>query len=443
MPRVKGERVQWARRLGLEGLLAKHLPLGSFSDQLSGIKKVTKEELKAAIERFIADVPSVIEHGVEVLKAAGKAGSASSSAVQEHINTKFALEGAFVGKFATLDDFHKGPEGLIGTPNPKIMVGMEIEHCRRGNCSTEFTSGNYNLTTTPITEWEFVVMPRDGVPYPHTPSDKALWRGGNEWKGTEGRDVILLAVFMEKKEVKRAALKEEEVIGLRLYTGPMFVLYNAVLRGFPEWDVKCLLDQAGKENRYETTIFAIASGITKLSKVTKVPVDRRLYRGLGGMVLPKQFWKDYLECHVSFTLTIGQGEEAGGVMTKLKDSIYRSAGSGTDAYEKNIDYLRLGLPVEKADVQEETAQAAGLIEIATKGVRVVREARQDGDVMRMSVALPVSKDAFEKWFKGPFEEAVRALCGGRGEVRIEEVADKPEDFRGGGEWPLPCCVGRS
>ena len=130
-------------------------------------------------------------------------------------------------------------------------------------------------------------------------------------------------------------------------------------------------------------------------------------------------------------------------MTKLKDSIYRSAGRGTDAYEKNIDYLRLGLPVEKADVQEETAQAAGLIEIATKGVRVVREARQDGEVMRMSVALPVSKDAFEKWFKGPFEEAVRALCGGRGEVRIEEVADKPEDFRGGGEWPLPCCVGRS
>ena len=427
--------MQWARSLGLEGLLAKHLPLGNFSDQLSGIKDITEEQLSAALHRFTAEVPAAVSAGLEKLKTKASAAARAGSEVQEHINTKFALEGAFVGKFATLDDFHKGPEGLIGTPNPKIMVGMETEHCRRGNCRAEFTSGNYNLTTTPITEWEFVVMPREGFPYPHTPRDKALWRGGNKWKGKEGRDVIPLGIFLEKAEVKRAGLIKEEVIGLRLYTGPMFVLYNAVLRGFPEWDVKCLRDQAGKENRYETTIFAVASGITKLSKVTKVPPNLRLYRGLGGMVLPKQFWKDYVECHVSFTVAISQGEDLGALMTKLKDSIYRAAGSGTDAYEKNIDYLRLGLPVEKADVQGVTAPP-DLIEIAAKGVRVVKEARQDGEVIRMSVALPISKDDLKWKYKEHFLAAVRALCGGRGEVRIDEVADKPEDFRGGGEWLL-------
>jgi hypothetical protein len=42
----------------------------------------------------------------------------------------------------------------------------------------------------------------------------------------------------------------------------MFMLYNAALRDFPWWDVEHLMG-----NKYETTIFVIASGITKLSKV--------------------------------------------------------------------------------------------------------------------------------------------------------------------------------
>lgn len=75
-----------------------------------------------------------------------------------------------------------------------------------------------------------------------------------------------------------AGLFREEVVGGRLYTGPMFVLYNAVLPGFPERDVECLKDKEGKEIRYETIIFVIASAITKLSKVTAIPPNRRLYR---------------------------------------------------------------------------------------------------------------------------------------------------------------------
>ena len=49
-------------------------------------------------------------------KAGEEAGQGrAGDAVQEHINSKFVLDGAFVGRFATLDDFFAGPEQLIGT----------------------------------------------------------------------------------------------------------------------------------------------------------------------------------------------------------------------------------------------------------------------------------------------------------------------------------------
>jgi hypothetical protein len=108
VPRLRGERVKWAHTLGLEGLLAKHLPLGKFNDPLSGIKTMTREQLREAIESFIAEVPAAVENGVESLNAEGKVASAVK--VQEHINTKFA--------------------------------GME---CCRGKSETGFTIGNYTV----------------------------------------------------------------------------------------------------------------------------------------------------------------------------------------------------------------------------------------------------------------------------------------------------------
>ena len=48
----------------------------------------------------------------------------------------------------------------------------------------------------------------------------------------------------------------------QLYTGPMFYLYNAVLRGFPQARVKLM-----EGNTYTNTIYCIVSGIIKLSSV--------------------------------------------------------------------------------------------------------------------------------------------------------------------------------
>jgi hypothetical protein len=432
VPRVRGERVQWAHTLGLDGLLAKHLRLGTFSDPLRGIKTMTRDQLREVIESFIVEVPAAVENGVDSLKSEGKAASAVT--VQEHINTKFATEDAFVGKFATLDDFYKGPEALIGTPNPKVMQGMEDEHCRRGNSETEFTTGNYNVTTQPVLEWEFVVNPQlvEGR-YPHTPKDKSKWHARCEWKGECGRDTIALEAFLEKEEVKliveQAGLKKAEVVALRLYTGPMFVLYNAVLRGFPEKDVKCLWDKkAGKENRYETTIFAIASGITKISKVTQLPDDRRLWRGLGGMILPKQFWELYPECQVTFAVSVSQSV-ADAILAKLHLED-KGDQAGAAVYDQKTKYLQL------TDTDSNSGESSGaLAEMAKLRLRVVKEARREGELVRMSVALPLPKDIFQREYEESFLAAMRALCGGLGggKVLVEEVADKPQNFRGGGE----------
>jgi hypothetical protein len=418
VPRVKGERVQWVRTLGLEGLLARHLPLGNFADQLGGIKNMAEDELSVAVHRFIAEVPALVSAGLKKLK--GQAASQFGSEVQEHINSsKFALDGAFVGQFATLDDFYKGPEELIGTPNPKIMQGMQAEHCLRGNSQREFTTGNYNVTTTPAIEWEFVMEPKEGVPYPHTPKDKTLWPSKENWKGDSGRETKNLDVYTAEKQVKLAGLMKEEVIGLRLYTGPMFVLYNAVLRGYPEKDVKCLMDKNGKENRYETTIFAIASGITKLSKVSDIPADRRLYRGLGGMILPRQFWEHYPECQVTFTVAFNGA--AATVLDKLKGKANAKTHNKAAIFDVSAQYLLI----------ERLPEAFGEPQFR-QGVRVVSEAKQEGEVVRMSVALPFAKGHFLEKLAADFQKAIRELCGGEQDVRIEAVADKPKDFRGGG-----------
>ena len=254
----------------------------------------------------------------------------------------------------------------------------------------------------------------------------------------------------------RAGLSRAEVIGLRLYTGPLFVLYNAVLRGFPDKDVALLLDKEGRENRYETTIFVIASGVTKLSKLTDIPVGRKVFRGLGGMVLPRQFWELFPECQVTFEVAAADADAVNAVLKSIKDKVSggsaaaaapsgssgvpatrTAATTGTAATEISCEYLEVGqaswlLPAVGEEGAEQKQLARVVQEMASKGARVVKEAKAGGRGVRMSVALPVAKHAFVERHRTAFEQAVRALCGGR-DVAVLDVADKPLDFRGGGE----------
>ena len=89
--------------------------------------------------------------------------------------------------------------------------------------------------------------------------------------------------FMQHAMTEKAGLTLEEVIALRLYTGPAFQKYNQHLRfglseakeggGAPPLKLGGTRRavRAKKERHYTTTIHAIASALKKVARVTKLP----------------------------------------------------------------------------------------------------------------------------------------------------------------------------
>ncbi len=83
-------------------------------------------------------------------------------------------------------------------------------------------------------------------------------------------------------------MNDEEILALALYTGPMFHVYNVILRRYPE--EKFMLFKEGG-NTFATTIFVLVSAVTKVAKCTRIPEGTLLYRGLGGLMdLPNHFF---------------------------------------------------------------------------------------------------------------------------------------------------------
>ena len=97
------------------------------------------------------------------------------------------------------------------------------------------------------------------------PTDHFQSRLGNELEAL-GETLLLMA----------------EALGGKLYTGPLFVKYNDILRKFGPALAGCL------GNRYVTTIHVINSCIVKGSKLTVVG---KVYRGVSGGLLPNSFWE--------------------------------------------------------------------------------------------------------------------------------------------------------
>jgi len=453
LPRTRAARTGWARSLGLDGELARLIPVGDVWDGLKALRNLEGAELDTVVsylsEQFVSLAPSIIRNGVIGLRKPDAKYEAGS--VDTVVNSKFAMDGAYLGRFATLDDFYKGPEERIGTPNPRIREGCEKEHLVRKNAFKPFETSNYGLTTWPAQEWEFVVCPRMDYQYPHTPVDKTLWPSNCGWRGEHGREIISLETLLAKPEVKRwrtlAELCEEELICLRLYTGPMFVLYNASLRGFPSKDVDCLLSENGKSmNKYETTIFCIASGVTKLSKVTPIPLNRKLYRGLGGMILPDQFWKRLSECQVSIVLDCASRELVGKALEMLEWGFQSNRPRSILDRLKHGRLARSALDARNTDV----GGAAGLERMFLElpghqngwlgpgRVRVVDEAKVEDCRIRVVLAVGISKADLSDEKRRHMCGALEATCGLEGgiQAKVESVADKPGDFLGGVEFGL-------
>jgi hypothetical protein len=217
-------------------------------------------------------------------------------------NNPFAkYSGGYEGSFANLSAFFGGLDKLIGEPQKNVAAAIRAEHCDVadgfGASDTEQTAGNYGVVFTPKKEYLFVADPdfnesmSAGV---HQETKRAM---GDRPK----RDIRVLqqdAVALIRAEFREMGwsedavtdelwadlkVQESELVGLRLYTGPMFIFYNGALRAMATGGVAPFGQFQGMDVRgaYVTTIHAINSGLIKLSRLQPCC---SIYRGMSGMV---------------------------------------------------------------------------------------------------------------------------------------------------------------
>ena len=278
----------WLGSLGLSSRIAVALHGGtSPSDQLGATRQLNvtmlseealAEHLHASnlLEALAGVLLPKIRQLADAAPPGGGGGGAGSSGkyVQE-------AEG-FTLKYGDLSTFFGGLEKKIGTPNPKIFQAMEGEHTASEDSADEFTTSNYLVTTTPQLEWAFVVAPdsHEGDEWPH---EDRLQGQPELMRRTMAVDEVrrrLAEVNAKLEALREPLMLYEEAIGARLYTGPMFVKYNDLLRGFGGALAGC------KGNRYVTTTHVINSAIVKASKLT---MATKVYRGIAGGLLPESF----------------------------------------------------------------------------------------------------------------------------------------------------------
>jgi len=305
----------WLRSLDLEAAIGEALSSGSQSStELERMHSISFAELKERLEaaHLRGHAPAIWEH-LQVLR--NQAASTGSE-----LNQKFQAEANFTLAYGALDTFFLGLEGTVGPPlvlSGSLLRSMEVEHCDAKDSAAPFTSSN-GLTTCSKVEYELVTCPKLGKLYPERESLPPVHpHRRNVW------DLERLQREIERineclRADKHTELIIEEAVGGRLYTGPMYEKYNAVLRFFsgkarydaaeeiPFLQRKCASLGLGSwaeiqnregtvvarvwqwANKFATTIHAINSLVLKCSKLT---VATTVYRGLSNAALPAAFWE--------------------------------------------------------------------------------------------------------------------------------------------------------
>ena len=111
IPRLRGQRVQWARALHLECILARHLAAGPLFDELAGIRAMTESDLRHACDRFCDDARTAISDRWNELRRAGMSTATTGKGADGggggggSLVSKFADEGVVVGAFGHFDMF--------------------------------------------------------------------------------------------------------------------------------------------------------------------------------------------------------------------------------------------------------------------------------------------------------------------------------------------------
>ena len=224
-------------------------------------KGLTREDVTARLKSddVIDALIDAVCHGLTDLQT-------QVAATGADLNVKFHLEGGqYEMAFGSLDQFYGGLEGLIGPPqmiHGSITMAMEADHCQHQDSTVAFQSSN-GASTTAAQEWEIVYDPQPGKSYPERNAFRT--RAGEELFPERCRHTMLPSLLRERMEEQNLRLDAaghvpmvlDEAIAGRLYTGPMYEKYNAVLRASSH---NAHLVQKKKQlcgdNNYATTIRA-------------------------------------------------------------------------------------------------------------------------------------------------------------------------------------------
>lgn len=306
-----------ADQRSLAGAVAAAL-IGSESvfDELKFVRELPCSE-EALIERMKRG--KVLDRLAACLVAQISVLQKAEAATVAELHAKFDASQFFTLQMSGLDKFYNGLEGLVGPPSPHVYQGMQLEHCGLQDATTPFDMPNRKARTTSIVEWRFVVCPEmgqdgKGAPFPPYPTP------------AQSRKPLPLEHFETDLQSRNADLKligqpsvgREEFIGARLYTGPLYLKYNAVLRGLQFSFAKSSFDQLCAGNKYTNTLHALNSAIIKLSKLTKAA---KVYRGVSGGVLPDA-------CRVCNSYGVKGGVEGGfmSTTTNMETALFYASG---------------------------------------------------------------------------------------------------------------------
>ena len=218
VPRVLGQRIEFATRVKLDALLARQLSPGFLEHGLAGLRAMSFDEVQAAVAAFLE------EARVKVLEAVLEAKKAEGSKSAHEANSKFA--GGFEGSFATLKEFHAGAEASLnlGYPNPDTMKGMRQELAEHASALELFLTPNYRLVTNLLIEFAWAMFEE----HPDDPEVKKLLR--------RAQDLLrVLAAARDGDAAASAAVPAEEL----LYPGEVGDSFSEsmVIFTFPGVDV--------------------------------------------------------------------------------------------------------------------------------------------------------------------------------------------------------------
>jgi len=218
----------------------------------AGSVALLEELLGAAVPR----VAAALHEGARAL-------SAAAAATGDDLHSKFAAVAQFTMSYRGLDAYFAGLDASIGPPSPNLPEAMAFEHCRCADSDGQFETSNYGVSTTSHIEYLFVTDAADEVPRAaHAASMRDLskaatcaaaaaathaarraWPEESKLRDRDARhemrrpkplrafDAARRGVDARLRRLGVRPLFEDELVGARLYTGPMFLKYNLVLRG--------------------------------------------------------------------------------------------------------------------------------------------------------------------------------------------------------------------